>query len=159
MLCGDPCLCLSWLELGTRALQLPEAIVLSHGIWEYRRMNRAKTRGCLLWGESRTQLCCCCVPFQTVVGFMPTPLLCGLPFIGVTPGHRACKLSLFYARISCLHFHPQQTVTAALETMGTEPGKSYSNNRPTYLFNLVCQVISGKTRKRYFISFLCIKSL
>lgn len=32
MLCGDPCLCLSWLELGTRALQLPEAIVLSHGI-------------------------------------------------------------------------------------------------------------------------------
>lgn len=43
--------------------------------------------------------------------------------------------------------------------MGAKPGKSHSENRSTYLFNSVCQVISTKTRKRYFIPFLSIKSL
>lgn len=43
---------------------------------------------------------------------------------------------------------------------GTEPGKSHSNNRSTYLCNSVCQVISAKTRKRDILyPFLSIESL
>lgn len=111
-------------------------------------MNRAKTQGCLLCGESRIQLCCCYVPFQTVVGFMLTSLPCGLPFIGPHLGTEPadCPFSTPGFHVFIV-MHSRQSLLPHRH-MGAKPGKSHSDNRSTYLFNSVCQVISTKTRKR-----------